>query len=62
METINVPLFIQKNLASLKNDEAFKVTLSEVIYLRSITISVYEDALKRVNELCMEIKYELDKK
>jgi hypothetical protein len=51
-----------KNLPSLKSDEAFKVTLSEVIYLRSITISVYENALQRVNELCQEIKNELDKK
>ncbi|MFC4720853.1 hypothetical protein ACFO5O_00860 [Geojedonia litorea] len=48
-----------KDLELLKTDEAFKVTLSEVIYLRSITISVYREALKRIEELSNEISEEL---
>lgn len=51
--------FYPKNIELLKSDDEFKVTLSEVIYLRSITISVYEEALKRIKELSNEINIEL---
>ncbi|TVZ60310.1 hypothetical protein NA63_2862 [Flavobacteriaceae bacterium MAR_2010_105] len=49
-----------RNIELLKSDDEFKVTLSEVIYLRSITISVYQEALKRIKELSNEINMELN--
>jgi hypothetical protein len=51
--------FYPKNIELLKSDDEFKVTLSEVIYLRSIIISVYEEALKRIKDLSNEINIEL---
>lgn len=52
---------IPKNIEFLKKDEEFKVVLSEVIFLRKSLISIYEDALKRINNLNVEIDTELKK-
>jgi hypothetical protein len=48
-----------KNIDRLKENDEFKVALSEVIFLRRILISVYEEVLSRIKELEREINKEL---
>lgn len=46
----------------IQNDREFAIELSEVIFLRSAIISMYDNALTRIRNLHKDIEIELNKK
>jgi type II secretory pathway pseudopilin PulG len=50
------------DISAMQNDREFVVELSEIIFLRSVMISLYDEAFYRIKALDKDIEIELNKK